>query len=108
VTPKPVVLRRLAQDDVEEIVDYYAAEAGEIVAAGFVSALEQAFAIMRERPATGSPRFSHELGLPGLRSRKLAGYPFAIFYIERNDGLDVWRVLHLRRDIPLHLRDFDE
>jgi toxin ParE1/3/4 len=27
-------------------------------------------------------------------------YPHLIFYIERDDHVDVWRVLHGQRDIP--------
>jgi toxin ParE1/3/4 len=28
-----------------------------------------------------------------------------VFYIERDDQVDVWRVLHAQRDIPDGLRD---
>jgi toxin ParE1/3/4 len=30
-----------------------------------------------------------------------------IFYVEREDHIDVWRVLHGRRDIPALLEDPD-
>lgn len=30
----------------------------------------------------------------------VARFPFAIFYVETTDEIDVWRVLHVRRDPP--------
>lgn len=39
----------------------------------------------------------------GLRSRSIARFPFLIFYMERDDHIDVWRVLHAQRDIPARL-----
>ena len=38
--------------------------------------------------------------MPGLRSWPLAWYPQLVFYIERLEHIDVWRVLHGQRDIP--------
>jgi toxin ParE1/3/4 len=43
------------------------------------------------------------LDLPGLRSWPLTRYPHLVFYIERSDHIDVWRVLHGQRDIPVWL-----
>jgi toxin ParE1/3/4 len=40
-----------------------------------------------------------------LRSWRLARCPYVVFYVERDDHLDVWRVLHARQDIPEWLRD---
>jgi toxin ParE1/3/4 len=30
----------------------------------------------------------------------LAGFPWLVFYVERQDRIDVWRVLNARSDIP--------
>jgi toxin ParE1/3/4 len=30
-------------------------------------------------------------------------YPYLVFYVERDDHIDVWRVLHGQRDIPAWL-----
>jgi toxin ParE1/3/4 len=30
----------------------------------------------------------------------MKGYPHLVFYVERDDHVDVWRVLHGSRDIP--------
>lgn len=67
---------------------------------GFVNALERAYGHIGRNAATGSPRYAHELAIPGLRSWPLGTYPFLVFYLEREDHIDVWRVLHTRRDIP--------
>jgi toxin ParE1/3/4 len=40
-----------------------------------------------------------------LRSRALKGFPYLIFYVERENQIDVWRVLHSHRDIPSRMRD---
>lgn len=87
------------QRDVEGAIDYYADEAGADVALKFVDALKDAYRAIGVRPATGSPRYGHELEVPGLRSRRIGRFPFLIFYMERDDHIDVWRVLHAQRDI---------
>ena len=51
------------------------------------------------------PRHAHELNLPGLRSRPLQRYPCLVFYVERPNHIDIWRVLHDQRDIPAWLHD---
>ena len=102
---KPIIPRELANRDVDEAIDYYLSEGAEQAALGFIEALQQAYAHLSRHPATGSPRYSHELNLPGLRSWPLARFLHLIFYIEREDHIDVWRVLHGQRDIPAWLCD---
>lgn len=102
---KPIIPREQARQDVEHAVDYYAREAGRDVALGFIDALANAYRAISSRPATGSPRYAHELDLPGLRARKLTRFPYLVFYLERDDHIDVWRVLHAKRDIPSWMDD---
>ncbi|MEW6755470.1 MAG: type II toxin-antitoxin system RelE/ParE family toxin [Candidatus Latescibacterota bacterium] len=97
---RPVVPRQRANQDVEEALDHYRAEAGEQVAPGFVEALDRAYRRIARHPASGSPRYAHELDLPALRSWPLRRYSHLVFYVEREDRIDVWRVLHGERDIP--------
>ena len=97
---RQVIPREQARRDVNEAIAHYLAEGSRQVAMGFVDALEQAYAHIARHPATGSPRYAHELNLPGLRSWPLARYPHLVFYVERTDHIDVWRVLHGQRDIP--------
>lgn len=96
-------LREIAQRDIEAAVDHYAAEAGEAIALRFVDALEQSFRMIARHPAAGSPRLGYELQLPSVRTHGLRGFPYLVFYVEREDHIDVWRVLHGRRDIPAWL-----
>jgi toxin ParE1/3/4 len=102
---KPVVPRALAARDVEAAIDYYAREAGAPIALRFIEALEAAYKTIAAHPAAGSSRYAHELSLPGLRSRHLHRFPFLVFYVERDDVIDVWRVLHAQRDIPAWLEE---
>ena len=104
---KPVVPRAQADRDINAAVAYYLNEDSEQAALGFVDALEKAFAHLSRHPATGSPRYAHELSLPDLRFWPMSHYPYLIFYVERPDHIDVWRVLHGQRDVPAWMRDPD-
>ena len=70
---KPVVPRARAVEDIEGAVDHLLQEAGEEVALAFIE---------------------------GWRMRR---HPYVVFYLEREDHVDVWRVLRDRRDIPPRL-----
>jgi toxin ParE1/3/4 len=100
VNVKRAILRALADRDVHQAIDYYIGEGAEQAALKFIDALEQALQHIERHPATGSPRYAHELDLPGLRCWQMKGYPYLVFYVERDDYVDVWRVLHGSRDIP--------
>lgn len=104
---KPVIPREQANRDVDEAVAYYLSEAGDAVAFGFIDALEKAYGHIGRHPATGSPRYAHELNLPGLRAWPLARYPHIVFYVEHSDYIDVWRVVHGQRDIPAWMQEPD-
>jgi len=56
-----------AEQDIEEIVDYLAREAGLDVALRFIDSFGAACNHLAEHPASGSPRIGWELDLPGLR-----------------------------------------
>ena len=104
---KPVIAREQANRDVDDAVAYYLNQATEAVALGFIDALEQACTHIARHPATGSPRYAHELSLPGLRTWPLTRYPHLVFYVEHPDHIDVWRVLHGQRDIPAWMQEPD-
>ena len=88
---KPVVPREIANRDVDEAIAHYLNEGADQAARDFIDALEQAYAHIGRFPAAGSLRYDHELNLPGLRFWPLADYPHLVFYIERDDHIDVWR-----------------
>src|SRR3546814_8562392 len=66
------------------------------VAFSFIDALEQAYSFIGEMLAAGSPRWSHALSLPSLRTIGLNGFPWLVFYLEFETHVDVWRVLHAK------------
>ncbi len=98
--PKPLVQRELAHSDIDQAITHYLEQDAPAAAAGFVDALERAYAHISKHAATGAPRYAHELDIPGLRSWPLSKYPYLVFYVDRVDYIDVWRVLHMKRDIP--------
>ena len=100
-----VVLHECARRDVEAAVDWYRDEAGEDTALRFVDAVEVALGHVGRYPRSGSARYSVELGIPALRCWRLERFPYLVFYVERDDHADVWRVLHGHRDVPAWMRD---
>ena len=103
MTGKPVRPRELANRDVDAVIEHYLNEASEKVALGFIDELQKTFARISTNPRIGSPRYAHELDLPDLRFKAISRYPYLVFYVERDDCIEVWRVLHGERDIPAGL-----
>ena len=104
---KAVIPRDQANRDVDDAMTYYLGEGAPKAAAGFVDELEKAYAYIGRHPATGSPRYAHELNLPSLRAWPLTRYPYLVFYVEHPDHISVWRVLHGQRDIPVWMQISD-
>lgn len=100
---KPLRIRTAARRDVEDAVRYYVREAGRAVARQFTEAVDAAFSSIAAAPATGSPRYSHVLDVPGLRTYALKRFPYLALYIDRADHIDVVRVLNGARHIPATL-----
>jgi toxin ParE1/3/4 len=107
VIKKSVVLRSLARRDIDDAISRYLTEAGTDIAFSFIDSLEQAFDHLSGNPGTGSMRYGYELDLPNLRSWPLRKFPFLVFYVERADHIDVWRLLHAARDIPAWIQQSD-
>ena len=105
---KPVVFRERARRDIDEAIEHYLSEAGPAVALKFIDALEDTLQQIGEQPASGPPRHAHELEIPGLRFRSIGRIPYVVFYVEREADIDVWRVLHGARDIPVWMQQPDE
>ena len=97
---RQVQLRSTAAADVEGIVDHLIDEAGSDAALAFVDAFETGLRHIASAPNSGSLKFGYELGIPELRAWRLRRQPYVVFYLPLDDRLDVWRVLHERRDIP--------
>ncbi len=99
--------REAALADVEGAVRWYAENAGEAVVDGFLAGLDTAYAHIARHPGTGSARWGHALNIEGLRAWQLSRFGHLVFYVEREDGVEVWRVLHGARDIPATLAESD-
>ena len=97
---KPVRLRSLATHDIASAVDHYQSHASDAVAGRFIDALDRALTHIGRHPQAGALRYSYDLDIPGLRYVQLARFPYAVFYRDGDDEIDVWRVLHTRRDLP--------
>lgn len=102
---KALRFREAALADVEAAARWYTLQGGVGVAEGFLAALDVAFAHIAQHPATGSPRWAAELTVEGLRSWGLSRYPQLVFYLEREEWVEILRVLHGARDIPASLAD---
>lgn len=101
---KSVAFREAAAKSIDRALDYYLREGGRTPAARFVAALEDAYTHIRRFPATGSSRYAEELGIAGLRFWPLKKFPYLVFYIERQDCVDVLELLHDHQDIPMWLQ----
>jgi toxin ParE1/3/4 len=107
VATRTVRFRARAAADVDAAVDHYGREGGDALALDFVEALEQSVRRLRGAPHLGSLRFSYEVGIPELRAIATKRFPYIVVYVPdvADVDVDVWRVLHDRRDIPATLAD---
>jgi toxin ParE1/3/4 len=105
---KPVRLRQLAAADVDDASEYYRRTAGEQTALDFIDAVERSIKRLRRSPHVGSLRFAYELAIPDLRAWPLHSFPYVVFYVATDEEIDVWRILHSRRDVPATLEPPEE
>ena len=101
---RKVVPRDQANRDIDDVIAHYLKEGADSAALGFIDELQRAYVHIGRNPGTGSPRYAHQLDMPGLRSWPTARFPYLIFYFEQPDTIDVWRVLHAQRDIPVWMQ----
>ena len=95
---KPVRLRPRARQDRREEIRYYRDEAGQKIAAKLVRALQRGLDAIHENPAIGSPTLGRELGIDGLRTWLIEGFPLTFWYFERETHIDVARLVGQRQD----------
>jgi toxin ParE1/3/4 len=103
MTVRTVTLSRQADNDIRQARDFYALENGPSLARRFVLAIQAGLKRIGTHPQIGSLKYSNELSLPAVRCVFLTDFPHGVFYVEADDGIIVWRVLHTRRDIPVSL-----
>ena len=100
MTQRQAYLRSRAASDINETIASLRSDAGDAVALAFITTLENGINRITRSPNVGSLRFAFEVGIPELRAWRLRRFPFVIFYVPLDDRVDIWRVLHSRRDIP--------
>jgi toxin ParE1/3/4 len=96
---KPAVLRPQSLRDQQGEVRYYRKEGGTRVAAKVAKATDDALDQIELEPGMGSPTLGKRLGIPGLRTWRVVKFPLLWCYFEREDNLDVVRLLGERQDI---------
>jgi toxin ParE1/3/4 len=96
---KKLIRRSVADTDVLSALEYYLENAPEYALA-FIDDLEQAYAHIQRFPESGSTRYAFELDLPDLRVWQCNAYPYLIFYVDLPAQIEIWRVLHSKKDIP--------
>lgn len=96
---KPAILRPQALRDQQCEARYYRNEAGTRVAVRLVKATNAALDQIELEPGIGSPVLGNRLAIPGLRTWQVKKFPLLWFYFERDDHLDVVRLLGERQNV---------
>lgn len=97
---KRVVLSTQAKVEIRHSTAWYRKEGGTALAQRWATALEGALRHIGTHPKTGFTRHAIELKLDGIRCWQVQGFPYLVFYAERDQQIDIGRVLHAQRDIP--------
>ncbi len=105
MTDKLLALHIRAELDVEVALSYYRSLMSPLVSDKFVAALEKSFNFLIRFPKAGSVRLGEQIGRSDIRSWPLNKYPYLVVYKELPDQVDVFRVLHQRRDLVKWMPD---
>ena len=101
---KQAILRECAEADINAAFDHYLTVAIPKIATNFVLEVDACMRRIEQFPGAGSPRYAELLELDGLRSVIIERFPYIVFYVERDDCIDVIRVLHQHQDMPAVLQ----
>lgn len=96
---RPAVLRPQALRDQQGEVRYYRKAGGTRLALQAAKATHAAPDRIELEPGMGSPALGRRLGIPGLRSWRVAKVPLVWCCFERDDPRDGVRLLGERQDI---------
>lgn len=100
MTAKPVRLLAQADQELRQVTAWYRREGGQALALEWADAVAASLRHVGANPQAGSPRYAVVLNLPGLRFWQMSRFPYLVFYVEYEDRVDIWRVLHAQRDVP--------
>jgi toxin ParE1/3/4 len=104
---KPAKLRPLAGEDLVERSRFYERSGGRELGRRFFAASMDALRSAESMPGIGSPLIGEVVGVPSLRRVGIEGFPCGWFYLERDDRLDVVRLLADRQDLETLLGGSD-
>ena len=102
-----LLLRPLAEADLIERTAYYRQEGGNDVGERFFDAAVAALDAIGRMPGAGSPRIGELCDIPGLRVRRVVGFPCGWFHFTAADHVDVVRLLADAQDLPSILVDIE-
>lgn len=102
---KYALLRPKAKQDLSDAALYYAEQGGQRLGQSMLTAAVDALGPLQRMPGLGSPTLGERCGVPGLRAWGVRGWPLRWFYFERDDHLDVVRLLGDRQDTATILAD---
>lgn len=95
-----LILRPRADLDVDHHFEYLAIEGDIATARQFLRNLRKTVGALRKHPEMGSPRVFADARLAGLRMWPVQGFRrHLVFYIPRQEAIEVLRVLHGARDL---------
>jgi plasmid stabilization system protein ParE len=95
---KRAVMRAPARQDWRDEVRYCRREAGSEVANRLADRLQKSVRDIEVNPSIGSLLRGDELGIVGLRARLVDGVPLALWYFEREELVDIVRIVGQRQD----------
>lgn len=98
-------LRPLAEIDLVERTRHYRSEGGDQLGERFFVAATAALDAIGRMPGAGSPSIGELCDVPGLRFRRVVGFPCGWFYFIATDHIDVVRLLADAQDLPATLGD---
>ncbi|MCW6050985.1 type II toxin-antitoxin system RelE/ParE family toxin [Lyngbya sp. CCAP 1446/10] len=95
-----IVIRPMASFDIDEQFAYIATNNFD-AALRFFDAARQTFSQLAQMPAIGSLYSIENPRLVGLRKWAVRGFDkHLIFYVERDEYIEIVRLLHAARDLP--------
>ena len=90
-----------AEAEIAEIWDYTASEYGLDAADDYVSDLDRVMVRLLDYPLMGTDCSEVRKGY-----RRIRAGSHMIYYVPTDDGIQIMRVMHVRRDAKRHLRDW--
>ncbi|MAT05208.1 MAG: plasmid stabilization system protein [Acidimicrobiaceae bacterium] len=100
-------LRPLAEADLVDRTRYYRREGSDDLGQRFLDAAVATLDAIGRMPGAGSPRLGELCEIPGLRFRRIDGFPCGWFYFVAPDHVDVVKLLAEAQDLPAMLADID-